>query len=36
MSNRDRNLFLALLDADDEPNEVLKELAEAHKWLIVK
>lgn len=36
LSNRDRDLFLAMLDADDEPNEALQELVEAHKRLIVK
>lgn len=28
LSNRDRDLFLALLDADEEPNPTLREAAE--------
>ncbi len=31
MSNRDRDIFLALLDADDEPNEALKVAAAEFK-----
>ena len=34
LSNRDRDLFLALLDADDEPNEALKKgFAEYQNYL---
>ena len=36
LSNRDRDIFLAMLDADDEPNQALRGLVEAHKRLIVK
>jgi uncharacterized protein (DUF1778 family) len=36
LSDRDRDLFLALLDADDEPNEALREAAETYKRLIKK
>ena len=36
LSNRDRDVFLALLDADDEPNEVLKSAFRAHDELIAK
>ncbi len=31
LSNRDRDIFLALLDADDGPNEALKAAAEEYK-----
>lgn len=31
LSNRDRDLFLALLDAGEEPNQVLREAAERFK-----
>ena len=31
LSNRDRNAFLALLDADHEPNEALKAAAAEYK-----
>lgn len=31
LSNRDRDLFLALLDADEGPNETLREAAERFK-----
>lgn len=31
LSNRDRDLFLALLDADEGPNKALKEAAECFK-----
>lgn len=36
LSNRDRDVFLALLDADDEPNEALKSAFRAHDELIAK
>ena len=36
LSNRDRDIFLALLDADDEPNEALKGAFQAHHDLIAK
>jgi uncharacterized protein (DUF1778 family) len=36
LSNRDRDVFLALLDADDEPNEALKRAFKAHRDLIAK
>ena len=36
LSNRDRDIFLALLDADDEPNEALKSAFQAHDKLIAK
>lgn len=36
LSNRDRDVFLALLDADDEPNEALKSAFQAHQELIAK
>ncbi len=36
LSNRDRDVFLALLDADDEPNEALKNAFQAHDELIAK
>ena len=31
LTNRDRDIFLALLDADDEPNEALKAAAKEYK-----
>lgn len=31
LTNRDRDIFLALLDADDEPNEALKAAAAEYK-----
>lgn len=31
LSNRDRDLFLAMLDADEGPNQVLREAAERFK-----
>lgn len=31
LSDRDRDIFLALLDADQEPNEALKAAAEEYK-----
>ncbi len=31
LSNRDRDVFLALLDSDEEPNEALKEAAKEYK-----
>ncbi len=31
LSNRDRDLFLALLETDDEPSETLKRAAEKYK-----
>jgi uncharacterized protein (DUF1778 family) len=36
LSNRDRDIFLAMLDADDEPNEKLKDAFKARKELIAK
>jgi len=36
LSDRDRDLFLALLDADEEPNEALRGAVEAHKRLIAE
>lgn len=36
LSDRDRDIFLALLDADDEPNEALRSAFSAHKELIGK
>lgn len=36
LSNRDRDIFLALLDADDEPNEALKSAFQAREELISK
>lgn len=36
LSKRDRDIFLALLDADDEPNEALKSAFQAHEELIAK
>ncbi|HEX8845107.1 MAG TPA: DUF1778 domain-containing protein [Pyrinomonadaceae bacterium] len=31
LSNRDRDLFLALLDSDEQPNDALREAAERFK-----
>jgi uncharacterized protein (DUF1778 family) len=36
LSNRDRDLFLAILDQDTRPNEKLLRAAQTHKKLIVK
>jgi len=36
LSDRDRDIFLAMLDADDEPNAALKSAFAAHKELIGK
>ncbi len=36
LSNRDRDRLLALLDAEDEPNETLRQAAEIHNRLIVE
>ncbi len=36
LSNRDRDLLLSLLDADDEPGEGLREAAELHRKLVIK
>lgn len=36
LSDRDRNLFLAMLGADEEPNEALKNAAETHRRLITE
>ena len=36
LSDRDRDLFLALLDADEEPNDALRGAVEAHKRLIAE
>jgi uncharacterized protein (DUF1778 family) len=35
LSDRDRDLFLALLDADVEPNDALRGAFETHKQLII-
>ena len=35
LSNRDRDIFLAMLDSDREPNEELKKLAEEYKNRVV-
>lgn len=35
LSNRDRDLLLSLLDADDEPTEGLREAAELHRKLVI-
>lgn len=35
LSDRDRDLFLALLDADGEPNDALRSAFETHKQLII-
>lgn len=34
LSDRDRDAFIALLDADDEPNNALKGAFQAHRELI--
>ena len=34
LSDRDRDIFLAMLNADAEPNAALKEAVECHKRLI--
>ena len=36
LSNRDRDRLLAVLDADDEPNEALREAARIHNRLIIE
>ena len=36
LSNRDRERLLAMLDADIEPNEGLREAAEIHKKLLIE
>ncbi len=36
LSNRDRDIFLAMLDADDEPNEKLIEAFKARRELIAE
>ncbi len=36
LTDRDRDLFLAILDDDDEPNEALKGTFDAHRELIAK
>jgi uncharacterized protein (DUF1778 family) len=36
LSNRDRDIFLAMLDADDEPNEKLVEAFRIHDEVIAK
>lgn len=36
LTDRDRDIFLAMLDADDEPNEALRSAFEAHNDLIAK
>jgi uncharacterized protein (DUF1778 family) len=36
LSDRDRDLFLALLDADVEPNDALRGAFETHKQLITQ
>ncbi len=36
LSNRDRDIFLAMLDADDEPNEKLIEAFKIHDELIAE
>lgn len=36
LSNRDRDIFLALLDSDDEPNAALFDAAKEHERLIIK
>lgn len=35
LSDRDRDLLLQLLDADDEPNEGLREAAELHRKFVI-
>lgn len=36
LTDRDRDTFLAMLDADDEPNDALKDAFSAHRELIGK
>lgn len=36
LSNRDRDIFLAMLDADDEPNKKLREAFKIHDQLIAE
>jgi len=36
LTDRDRNIFLAMLDSDDEPNDALKKAFAAHKELAGK
>jgi uncharacterized protein (DUF1778 family) len=36
LSNRDRDKLLAMLDADEEPNEALRRAAEIHHQLIIE
>ena len=36
LSNRDRDSLLAILDADDEPNDALRQAAEIHNRLIIE
>ncbi len=36
LSDRDRDLFLAMLDNNQKPNEALKKAVKAHKKLITK
>ncbi len=36
LSKRDRDIFLALLDSDDEPNEALKSAFQARQELIAE
>jgi len=36
LSNRDRDLIIRLLDADDEPDEGLREAADIHRRLVTK
>jgi uncharacterized protein (DUF1778 family) len=36
LSNRDRDIFLAMLDANDEPNEKLKDAFKARQELIAE
>ncbi len=36
LTDRDRDIFLAMLDADAEPNEALKSAFAAHKQLIAQ
>ena len=36
LTDRDRDRLLAMLDADEEPNEALKEAYETHQKLIIE
>jgi uncharacterized protein (DUF1778 family) len=36
LTNRDRDRLLAMLDAEEEPNEALKEAFEIHQKLIIE